>query len=80
MKKYYFNTILLLYFVTNISAVTVKILRVENCSSSNKSIQIDKCEGFDSSVTLILNVHRPLNKLNVRNFYEKQSQKSLNVN
>lgn len=51
--------------IFSINAVSLKIIKVENCSSSNKSIQINKCEGFENQISIFLNVHRPLNKLNV---------------
>lgn len=47
-------------------AVTFRILRVENCTSSNKSIHVEKCEGIENRFSIILDVYRPLNKLNVR--------------
>lgn len=48
-----------------VDAVTFRILRVENCTSSNKSIHVEKCDGVENRFSIILDVHRPLNKLNV---------------
>lgn len=52
--------------VFEVDAVTFRILRVENCTSSNKSIHVEKCEGVENRFSIVLDVHRPLNKLNVR--------------
>lgn len=66
------NLFYLIFILSSVNAVSFKIVRIENCSSSNKSIQIDKCEGFENQITLILNVHRPLNRLNVSSNLNKR--------
>ena len=58
--------IITLFKVFDVDAVTFRILRVENCSSSNKSIHVEKCEGVENRFSIVLDVYRPLNKLNVR--------------
>jgi hypothetical protein len=69
----YLITFLILLASSGSDAVG-KFLKIENCTSTNKSINIPRCEIVDGALFVDVDVLKPIEKLYVSNFSSSNNQ------
>lgn len=65
-----FILVLLTAVANSESSVIIKFLKVENCTTTNKTLHIERCDAANGTLNVVLEIFKPVAQMFVSNLVD----------